>query len=79
MNENTAYAQALARHVKAALLHLRQAEDLAVFASVDIHTSEHDVPAAGLIRMASEAVEDLDLWAINNACTDRAGGCSRAC
>jgi hypothetical protein len=73
VSENTAYAQALARHVKAALLHLRQAEDLAMMAGVDIYASGHDVPAAGLIRAASEAVEDLDLWTINNARPSGAG------
>jgi hypothetical protein len=73
MSENTPYAQALARHVKAALLHLRQAERLAELAGVDIDASEH-VPEAGLIRAVGEAVEDLDLWAINNA---RASGADR--
>lgn len=66
MNEKTSYA-ALARHVKAALLHLRQAEDLAELAGVDIHASEHDVSVAGLIRAAGGAVQDLDMWAIGNA------------
>jgi hypothetical protein len=67
-----AYAQAFARHVKAALLHLRAAEDLAALAGIDVDASEHDVPAAGLIRAAGEAVEDLDTWAINNASASRA-------
>jgi hypothetical protein len=49
------YLQAFARHVKAALLHLREAEDLAMMAGVDIYASEHDVPAAGLIRAAGAA------------------------
>jgi hypothetical protein len=62
-------ARALARHVKAALLHLRQAEKLAELAGIDLDASEHDVPEAGLIRAAGEAVEDLDLWTINNAST----------
>jgi hypothetical protein len=53
-------------------MHLRQAEDLAELAGIDIYASEHDVPAAGLIRAAGEAVEDLDLWAINNARTSGA-------
>jgi hypothetical protein len=61
------HAQALARHVKAVLLHLRQAEDLAELAGINVDASEHDVPEAGLIRAAGDAVEDLDLWAINNA------------
>jgi hypothetical protein len=75
VSENTAYAQALARHVKAALLHLRQVEDLAMFAGIDIYASAHDVPAAGLIRAAGEAAENLDLWTINNA---RAAGADPA-
>jgi hypothetical protein len=68
-------ARALARHVKAALLHLRQAEKIAEMAGVDLDASEHDVPAAGLFRTAGEAVEDLDLWTINNA---RAQGAASA-
>lgn len=67
MSAGADYAQALARHVKAALLHLRQAEDLAELAGIDVYASEHDVPAAGLIRAAGEAVEDLDMWAIGNS------------
>jgi hypothetical protein len=66
------YAQALARHAKAALLHLRQAERLAELAGVDIDASEHDVPPSGLIRAAGEAAEDLDLWASSNARTSGA-------
>jgi len=65
--EQTAVAEALARHVKAALLHLRAAEDLAVRAGIDVDASRHDAPEAGLIRDAGEAVEDLDLWAIGYA------------
>src|SRR5215469_1651021 len=63
VNENTSYAQALARHVKAALLHLRQAEKIAEVAGTDLDTSEHDVPEAGLFRAAGDAGQDLDLWA----------------
>jgi hypothetical protein len=75
MCESHQYAQALARHVKAALMHLRQAEDLVELAGVDIYASERDVPAAGLIRAAGEVTEDLDTWAINNA---RASGAASA-
>jgi hypothetical protein len=64
--DSTRNAQALARHVKAALLHLRQAEDIAELAGIDLCASEHDVPAAGMFRVAGEAVDDLDLWTINN-------------
>ncbi len=60
-------AWALARHVKTALLHLRQAETIAEAAGIDLDASEHDVPEAGLVRAAGEAVEDLDLWASRNA------------
>ena len=66
-DQSAQYAQALARHVKAALMHLRQAENLAELAGIDIDASEHDVPAAGLIRAAGEASEDLDTWVIANA------------
>jgi hypothetical protein len=63
----TRTAQEIARHVKAALLHLRQAENLAELAGIDLYASKHDVPEAGLIRAASEAIEDLGLWAVSNA------------
>jgi hypothetical protein len=66
-DQSAQYAQALARHVKAALMHLRQAENLAELAGIDIDASEHDVPAAGLLRAAGEAAEDLGTWAIANA------------
>jgi hypothetical protein len=42
-------------------------QEIAALAGVDIDASEHDVPAAGLIRTAGEAVEDLDMWAIGYA------------
>jgi len=61
VRENTNYARALARHVKAALLHLHAAGDLAELAGTGIYASEHDVAAAG------DAVEDLDMCAIGNA------------
>jgi hypothetical protein len=60
--ERAAAAQALARHVKAALLHLRVAEDLALRAGIDVDASRHDAPEAGLIRDAGQAVENLDTW-----------------
>jgi hypothetical protein len=75
VNDNTSYAQALARHVKAALLHLRQAEKIAEPACVDLGASEHDVPEAGLFRAAGDATQDLDLWA---SCNARAQGASPA-
>ena len=62
--EGEHHAQALARHVKAALLHLRQAEGIAKLAGIDIYGGNE---VARLIRAAGEATEDLDLWAINNA------------
>jgi hypothetical protein len=67
VNENTSYAQALARHVKAALLRLREGEKIAEAAGTDLGTSEHDVPEAGLFRAAGDAAQDLDLWASCNA------------
>jgi hypothetical protein len=60
-------ARALARHVKAALLHLRQAEDIAELAGIDLDASEFDVPEAGLFRSPGDAAQDLDLWASRNA------------
>jgi hypothetical protein len=75
VSENADYAQALARHVKAALLHLRQADRLAELAGIDIDASEHQVPEAGLLRAAGDATQDLDLWTSGNA---PARGASRA-
>jgi hypothetical protein len=75
VSENADYAQALARHVKAALLHLRQVERLAELAGIDIDASEHQVPEAGLLRAAGDATQDLDLWTSGNA---HARGASRA-
>ena len=75
LNENTSYAQALARHVKAALLHLREAEKIAEAAGTGLDASEHDVPEAGLFRAAGDATQDLDLWA---SCNARAQGASPA-
>jgi hypothetical protein len=62
--DDTRQAAALARHIKAALLHLRQAEDIAAAAGIDIDDGND---TARLIRTAGEAAEDLDLWAVNNA------------
>ena len=75
MSDNTSSAQALARHVKAALLHLRQAEKIAEAAGTDLDASEHDAPEAGLFRAAGDATQDLDLWA---SCNARAQGASPA-
>jgi hypothetical protein len=60
-------AGALARHAKAALLHLRQAERIAEAAGIDLDASGHEVPEAGLFRAAGDAAQDLDLWASRNA------------
>ena len=60
-------ARALARHVQAAVLHLRQAERIAEAAGIDLDASEHEVPEAGLFRAAGDAAQDLDLWASNSA------------
>jgi len=75
VSDNTSSAQALARHVKAALLHLRQAEKIAEAAGTDLDASEHDAPEAGLFRAAGDATQDLDLWA---SCNARAQGASPA-
>jgi hypothetical protein len=58
---------ALARHVKAAIVHLRQAERIAGLAGVGLDASEHEVREAGLFRAAGDATEDLDLRACGNA------------
>lgn len=68
MNDySTREAEAIGRHVKAALLHLRQAEDIAEAAGIDLDASEHDPGPAGQFRAASQAVQDLDMWAVGNA------------
>lgn len=67
-------ARQLGRHAKAALLHLCQAEDLASDGGVDLDYASANEPGAGpLFRAAREAIEDLDLWAINNAAANGAG------
>jgi hypothetical protein len=67
-------ARQLGRHAKAALLHLSQAEDLAAAGGVDLDYVHANEPGAGpLFRAAQEAIEDLDLWAINNAAANQAG------
>src|SRR5260370_489090 len=50
--------------VKPALRPLRRAEAPAELVGAALSAGEQDVPAAGLIRAAGEAVEDLDTWAI---------------
>ncbi|MBB2749206.1 UNVERIFIED_ORG: hypothetical protein FHR35_009119 [Microbispora rosea subsp. rosea] len=66
-------ARQLARHVKAALLHLRAAEVIADEAGVDL---DGELPWGNgpgrLLRTASNAVEEADTWAIRNA---SANGC----
>jgi hypothetical protein len=61
-------AQALAHHVKTALLHLRQAENIAEAEGIDLDASEHGLPEAGLFRAAGDAAQDLDPWASCYAC-----------
>jgi hypothetical protein len=67
-------ARQLGHHAKAALMHLRRAEELAEAGGVDLDYVTANEPGAGpLFRAASEAAEDLDLWAINNAAANGAG------
>jgi hypothetical protein len=54
------HAQALACHVEAALVHLRQAEGLAELAGVDV-VGESD---SARLR---QAIGNLDMWVVNNA------------
>jgi hypothetical protein len=65
----TDQAVMLGRHVKAALMHLSQAEDTAGAAGIDLYAVQGDLdyPLAAMIRVAVDAVGDLDLWAGNNA------------
>src|SRR5262249_29689226 len=67
-------ARQLGRHAKAALLHLSQAEDLAMAGGVDLDYVYANEPGARPpFRAAREAIEDLDGWAINNAAANGAG------
>jgi hypothetical protein len=67
-------ARQLGRQVKAALLHLAAAEDIADAAGVDLISPVSPDPGpAPLFRTARDAVEDLDLWTINNAGSNGAG------
>jgi hypothetical protein len=57
-------AAALTRHVKAALLHLRQAGDIAERTGIDVDGGT--TPRADPL-CRRETTEDLDLWVIGNA------------
>lgn len=67
----TEQAVMLARHAKAALMHLTTAEGLARDAGIDLdgptrpHSPGHQL--AALFGSALDTVEELDAWAINNA------------
>jgi hypothetical protein len=57
-------AATIGRNVKAALLHLHVARDMALDAGVDVD-GRSDL--AKLMRRADMLVQDLDTWAIDNA------------
>jgi hypothetical protein len=67
---DTDAARQIARHTKAALMHLVTAQQLAEQAGLDVLA---DGGAAALFRAALDAVEDLDLWTINTAYASGAG------
>jgi hypothetical protein len=69
---STAEARQLARHVKAALKHLRAAERIAEDAGVDLATEPYGNHASRVLVAAAAAVEDADLWALRTA---DANGC----
>jgi hypothetical protein len=63
-------AMMLGRHIKAALGHLRVAEDLAEQVGIDLSVMIRNAPGyelCELFRTAANAVEELDGWAVNNA------------
>ncbi|MEQ4724455.1 hypothetical protein [Nonomuraea sp. B19D2] len=66
-------ARQLARHVKAALLHLRAAEDIARRAGVDLLADPWENEPARVLLGASEAVDAADTWAIRNAAANGCG------
>ena len=65
VNMDRATAMLVGRHVKAALAHLHAARDLMDTTDADLYDAFS--PLAELFRRADEAVQDADLWAINNA------------
>lgn len=68
----TGAATELARHVKAALLHLHRAEALAEDHGIDPLAARHADPAGALLREVGEHASRLDDWAINTAVTSGA-------
>ena len=75
----TEQAMTLGRHVKAALMHLSEAERIAADAGIDITgpgiPSQPGYDLAALFGSALDTTEELDGWAVNNA---RANGGGRA-
>jgi hypothetical protein len=65
-------AMLAARHVKAALMHLHAARDVLDATVADLYDAFS--PLAELFRRADDAMQDADLWAINNAARN---GCGR--
>ncbi len=63
-NMDAVVAMNLGRHIKAALLHLAQAEAIADEAGVNL---DYGGALAVLFRNAYEHTQDLDMWAVNNA------------
>jgi hypothetical protein len=67
----TATAVQVGRHLKATLMHLNVAVDLADRAGVNVDRVVD--PLGRLIRRADHAVEDLDLWGIHNNAANGGG------
>jgi hypothetical protein len=72
----TPAAVMLGRHVKAALGHLVVAGELAEQPGIDLSVvvrSAPGYPLSELFRTATDAVEELDGWAVNNAAANGGG------
>jgi hypothetical protein len=71
---STVQARQLARHLKAALLPLRAADDIAEPACIDLDADpDYGNNICRVLRGASEAVEDADIWATRNAAANGCG------
>ncbi|MFI7637696.1 hypothetical protein [Nonomuraea sp. NPDC049400] len=66
-------ARQLARHIKAALLHLRAAQGIACQAGAGLLAEAWENVPAQILLGASQAVEAADAWAIRNAAADGCG------
>lgn len=69
----TDQAAAIARHTRAALLHIGRALTLAAAAGVDLTASDHAPGPARVLNRAYNGVGDVDHWAVRMAMRAGAG------